>query len=210
MTLRASIPLAPVAAAVTALALSACGGSSGAPATTAASAPATTSTHTVTHVVSPKTTTSAPTSAAATTGAQTSAAASGPPAGCTPTDLGIRLGPSSGAAGTEYVQYDFVNVTSHACTLMGYPGVSLVLTDGHVDDITNNRDPGDKSHLVTVPAGGDAAFTVGFVSSAAHPCVNATHLRFIPPNDYAYEQIADKVQACGRFVDVTPVGYGVG
>lgn len=37
----------------------------------------------------------------------------------------------SGAAGSIYYQIEFTNVSGHACSLFGYPGVSAVNASGH-------------------------------------------------------------------------------
>jgi Protein of unknown function (DUF4232) len=47
------------------------------------------------------------------------------PASCTTRDLQAKLTNAQGAAGSVYQNIDFTNVGSTACSLYGYPGVSL-------------------------------------------------------------------------------------
>ena len=58
----------------------------------------------------------------------TSSHAVAPPAGapgCATRDLKAKVGISQGAAGSVYQVIDFTNIGNTACTLYGYPGVSL-------------------------------------------------------------------------------------
>jgi hypothetical protein len=168
-----------------------------------ATSPPTTSTSTTT------TTKSTPTTATGTTttpqSSTTSSGGAALSAGCTPGDLGIHFAGGSGAAGTTYLTFDFVNVTDHPCTLHGYPGVSFVLDSGATDAISNVRIPA-AVHTVTIAAGGTAGFAVGVPGNAAPNCVSVQDFRFIPPNDTGYEQIKEPTVACGGKVTVTPVG----
>jgi hypothetical protein len=51
---------------------------------------------------------------------------------CTVTGLKMTLGRGDPGAGNVYYPLDFTNTTSHACTLDGFPGVSLLRGDGSV------------------------------------------------------------------------------
>ncbi|MFG1810536.1 DUF4232 domain-containing protein [Streptomyces sp. NPDC049040] len=51
---------------------------------------------------------------------------------CTVTGLKLTLGRGDPGAGSVYYPLDFTNTTSHACTLNGFPGVSLLRGDGSV------------------------------------------------------------------------------
>lgn len=51
---------------------------------------------------------------------------------CTVTDLKMTLGRGDPGAGNVYYPLDFTNTTGHACTLDGFPGVSLLRGDGSV------------------------------------------------------------------------------
>ncbi len=168
-----------------------------------ASGPTTT---TPTETIAPTPTTGAAPSTTTST-SPPSTISSSPGARCTAHDLGIHYVGSNGTPGTVYETFAFINVSSHPCKLYGYPGVSLVLTSGKVDDITTKRDPAHPPKSVTVAPGAHAPFIVGVHSVAAHPCVSVRDFRFIPPDDTAYEQIAHPVKACGASVTVSAVGY---
>src|SRR6185437_7044615 len=77
---------------------------------------------------SPASSSSAPSSGesprAVTSPASSSPAAAGP-AGCATRDLQAKVANTEGAAGSVYQNIDFTNVGSTACSLYGYPGVSL-------------------------------------------------------------------------------------
>jgi len=51
---------------------------------------------------------------------------------CTASELGVWLAVnhSQGAAGTDYLPLEFTNLSTHACTLEGYPGVSALASNG--------------------------------------------------------------------------------
>lgn len=51
---------------------------------------------------------------------------------CTVTGLKMTLGRGDPGAGSIYYPLDFTNTTTHACTLDGFPGVSLLRGDGSV------------------------------------------------------------------------------
>src|ERR1700722_11701164 len=57
--------------------------------------------------------------------AQAVAAPSAGAPGCATRDLQAKVGISQGAAGSVYQVIDFTNIGNAACTLYGYPGVSL-------------------------------------------------------------------------------------
>lgn len=189
-----------------ALLLSACGGSGGGSGNGGRARTGTARvTRTVT-VTTPGATATSGRGGTATTSTSTPTTNSGATT-CTPKQLGIHYVRSGGAAGTVYETFAFVNVSSSACSLYGYPGVSLVLTSGQVDDITNVRDPSRPPKHVVVAPGARAPFVLGVHGPAAQPCVQARELRFIPPNDTAYEQITHPGQICGGSVVVSAVGY---
>ncbi len=85
---------------------------------TSASAPGATKTVTVSPAPSTKTVTASPTTAPSRPGL------------CLTKDLRLAVGTQNGAAGTIYYPVDFTNVSSAACTMYGYPGVSFVTSQG--------------------------------------------------------------------------------
>ncbi len=65
-----------------------------------------------------------------TSGTTSAGSSGGSTAACRTTSLRITLGRPEGAAGTQSVSMDFVNVGPAACVLSGYPGVSFVDRNG--------------------------------------------------------------------------------
>jgi Protein of unknown function (DUF4232) len=60
------------------------------------------------------------------------------------------------AAGTTYYKLEFTNLSAHACTLRGYPGVSAIGANGHRVGSPAGRNPAHRARVVTVARGGSA------------------------------------------------------
>jgi Protein of unknown function (DUF4232) len=197
-------------AAVAAVAGCSAGGSSSAPAapTSATSAAASTT------AAAP---TSAPASSAAASAA-TSAATSSPhaiaapstskeetggaAAGCATADLRIKAGTGEGAAGSLYQTLDFTNIGSSACTLYGYPGVSLAAgTPAAQVGLAASRSTTTGPTLVTLKPGqtGNAVLRItqalNYPSATCSPAAT-TYLRIYPPNQTSSIDLAFKSTGC--------------
>ncbi len=70
---------------------------------------------------------------------------------CSASMLHIRLGLSDGAAGTSYQRVRFLNTSSTACTLNGYP--RFVYLDGSGNRIGFPAKHGGRHHAVTIRPG---------------------------------------------------------
>ena len=123
---------------------------------------------------------------------------------CAAKDLGIHLEATRGAAGSEYRDFGFVNVTSHRCRLYGYPGVSGVTAGGAVVDFKVGHRASQPKRTVILAPGSLASFSVA-TAEVGPSCRTITKLRFIPPNDYRHEQIRLRQRVCGDKVTVSPV-----
>lgn len=123
---------------------------------------------------------------------------------CNATDLGIHAEKQSGAAGTEYRDFGFVNTTSHPCRLYGYPGVSAVTSAGAVVNFQVAHRTSQPERTVVLAPGAKASFSLA-IRQVTSPCRTISALRFIPPGDRHYEQIAVRLRACGNGVTVSPV-----
>jgi hypothetical protein len=158
--------------------------SSSAPASVSASSPAAAS--------------SAPSSVAASSGAASpntvtgaSPTASGGGSGaaaCTTQDLKAALVNSEGAAGSLYVNLDFTNTGSAACTLFGFPGVSIGSgTPFKQVGAAATRSTSASPTLVTLTPGqtGNAQLRIvqagNFPSATCSPAAT-TSLQVFPPN----------------------------
>jgi hypothetical protein len=130
-----------------------------------------------------------------------SAAQSTPPRATT-ADLRVWLGiPGDGTAGSTYYQLEFSNISGHAVTIRGYPGVSAINADGQLGS------PADWDHTTSTQtvtlAKGATAHTVLRIADVGVfgdvKTATASALRIYPPNQktsteigYSFEALAVK------------------
>ena len=148
--------------------------------------------------------------AAATTPASTAPATPTPtptptptgPLPCPTSGLRASVGSGNGAAGSTYYPLEFTNVSSAACTLFGYPGVSFVTGNGgSLIGRAASRNPAVSSTLVTIAAGGTAHATLQVVDAMNYPnsdchLVTAHVLKIYPPNQTAPIYLSFTAPAC--------------
>ncbi|MGH3149297.1 MAG: DUF4232 domain-containing protein [Streptosporangiaceae bacterium] len=157
---------------------------------------------------SPATTAAASTPAAAPTLTPSATAA---PA-CATSALLVRLGVAEGyAGGADYV-IDFTNQSGAACTMYGYPGVSLVSGPPYAQiGLAAQRDSTAPVKLVTLIPGAMAtallrvADALNYPSGTCRP-VTATHLRVYPPNQTAPVYLASTPRGCAALVQTLFIG----
>lgn len=121
----------------------------------------------------------------------------------------------NGTAGTIFYTLNFTNLSGHACTLRGFPGVSAVNLRGKILGRAAGREPGQKVKTVTLTAGHTAHAVLGIVDVGALPATTcppttAAGLRVFPPNQKASKVIPFPFAACGgrggpRFLRIRPV-----
>jgi Domain of unknown function (DUF4232) len=164
-------------------------------------------------------------------------AASVPPAGSTSSGTGTATAPSSatarcatsalavwigigeggGAAGSTYYPLELTNVSSHACHLFGFPGVSA--NSSHQLGSPAQRNHAAPEHSVSL-APGETAHTVlqitdvgNFSVSQCKP-VPAAGLKVIPPDERTAAEVPFSFRACSKtgpiYLTVQPVQPGVG
>ena len=201
-------------------ALAGCSASSTSSATTpSATTSATTPTATSSAATAPATTPAA--TATSSPGASTSAAAQGSGAQpCSSRYLRADAGLSQGAAGSIYQVITFTNLNNVACTLYGYPGVSLangtpVTQVGAAAD----RDTTSSPSSVTLAPQGAASATLRIVDAGNFPAskcnsVATTWLQIFPPGQYAPLYLSYKSTGCKdsatHLLTVSPVVPGNG
>jgi Protein of unknown function (DUF4232) len=146
--------------------------------------------------VTPRPTGSAAPSPSGGAGASAPAPNSSPslPAGarlCPTSALRASIGPADGAAGSTYYPLEFTNVSGAACTMFGYPGVSLVTgVSGRQLGGAAVRNPTFRPRAVTLGPGASAHATLQVVVAQNYPpatCdpVTAHRLRVYPPDQFA-------------------------
>jgi hypothetical protein len=106
-----------------------------------------------------------------------------------------------GTAGSTYYKLKLTNLSGHACTLFGYPGVSAVNLAGHQLGRAAARNHARTPHTVTLANGATAIAVLqitnvdNFAASACHP-VTAAGLRVYPPNRTASKVVPFPFRAC--------------
>ena len=143
-----------------------------------------------------------PVAALAATAAPAAPAAASPPA-CRTAGLVVWLASGSAAAGTFYYDLNFTNLSGHACTLRGHPGVSAVnLSGGRVGQPAGWGNPGNAPLRTIRLANGATATAVlaitdvyNYPASVCHR-VTAAGLRVIPPNQVTSRPVPYPIGAC--------------
>ena len=161
-----------------------------------------------------------PAAALATPGHRAAPAAASAPA-CATSDLMVWLGiPGEDAAGSSYYELELSNISSHTCTLFGFPGVSAVTSNGAQLGRAATRDHSDPTHLVTLSPLATAHAVLQIINAANYPpstCqpTQASGLKIYPPNTTTATEVPFQFQACAKsgpvylFVRTTVAGTGI-
>lgn len=124
------------------------------------------------------------------------------PAPCATADLQVKLGASSGAAGSVYQTIDFTNNGTSTCTLFGYPGVSL--TGGSPPaqiGAAAARNPSATPTEVSLAPGAVASAVVQVTFAGNYPAATcgptpADALLVYPPNQKASVSLPYHTSGC--------------
>jgi hypothetical protein len=126
-----------------------------------------------------------------------------PPA-CPTSSLTVKLGLAQGYAGGVYQVISFTNASSAACTLYGYPGVSLVTGPPYTQvGLAAERDTTAPVKLVTLAQGMTAVAVLQIVDARNYPAstcgpVQATNLKVYPPNQTVPVYLPDTAYGCAK------------
>jgi len=109
----------------------------------------------------------------------------------------------NGTAGSIYYHLEFTNLSGHACTLRGYPGVSAVSLTGHKLGSAAARERSHKPRTVTLANGTTAIAVLRIVEAGAFSrssCgqVTAAGLRVYLPNRTTAKVVPFPLSACSR------------
>ena len=159
---------------------------------------------------SPSAAPSAPSSTAAAPATVTVTAAPAPPPAPTPQavgqcsdgDLSVISGTMQSADTQRHVVVSFINVSSHPCTLFGYPGADLVTPVGGVL-INVPRRPAAASHRLTL-APNDVAHadiqSYAIDTSTGNDCARWGTVVVTPPNDFQSHTLNVELPICSASV----------
>lgn len=110
---------------------------------------------------------------------------------------------ASGTAGSFYYDLELTNLSGHACTLTGYPGVSAVGLNGRQIGSAARRNPEHPVKPVTLASGASAVAVLQMVDVSNYPpsrCVpvSAAGLRVYPPNQIVSKLVPYPLRACSK------------
>src|SRR5262249_32919106 len=133
---------------------------------------------------------------------------------CSASHLTVWTGqPGDAAAGHAFFQVEISNIGHSACSLFGYPGVSLLNGSGHQVGLAASHS-GPKSTVVIGPGG-----TSHFVLSVADPFIVCAHpvkgnvLRVFAPGSFKANETEFSARVCPHkvtlHVDAVHAGAGI-
>lgn len=126
-------------------------------------------------------------------------------ASCRPAQLKARHGFSNGAAGSLVTPLRLRNVSREACSLRGYPRITLL--DGHGHAVRKVRHSGGARHTVRLAPGGtaEAFLRTGLTSPTgdSDDCPRARSVRIAPPHRKRSLRLRIKLVVCDA--DVSPL-----
>ena len=143
-----------------------------------------------------------PTAALASVGSPAGAASPARAPGCATAGLVVWLTPGGGYAGGYGYTLEFTNLSGHACTLRGYPGVSAVSLSGLQLGSPAGRET-LKKPMVRLAKGATATAVLligdaGNYGNRCFPLTTAAGLRVYPPNQTRSKVIPYPFTACGQ------------
>jgi hypothetical protein len=131
---------------------------------------------------------------------------------CLPADLGIHFAGGEGATAMELSEFQFINVSQHACHLVGYPGAAFYDRAGRELPVKVQRGSfrNKAPQLVVIKPGGRTGFETNTAAFAPRKgyCQTAEFVHFTPPNDDSTLSIRHRLLICGGHMQVGAVGQG--
>ena len=115
---------------------------------------------------------------------------------------------SGAGAGSSYYKLEFTNLSAHACTLRGYPGVSAITANGRQLGSAGARNPAHSTRTVVL-AGGDSAVAVLQITDARNfppaSCrlVTAAGIRVYAPGTTQAKTVPFPFPTCAKAGPVT-------
>ncbi len=141
---------------------------------------------------------------------------------CAAADLGVWVAydQSQGAAGTLYYPLEFTNLSHHACTLYGFPGVSALGSNGKQLGSPAAWDHAVKARTVRLTPGATAHAMLAYGNAVTGNCPSASKhtaflLRVYPPDRRTADRAFWGLAACSAkgsslFMHVRVIAPGIG
>jgi hypothetical protein len=120
---------------------------------------------------------------------------------CSRADLGVWVArdQSDVAAGTAFFRLEFTNLSHHACTLYGFPGVSARASNGKLLGNPAARDHGVKARLVRLVPGATGYALIAYSDVVTGNCPNkatAAYLLVYAPDQFTADTAFWSLTAC--------------
>ncbi len=143
--------------------------------------------------------------------AVTSPSSAAAAASCATSSLSVKPGLAQGYAGGVYQVIDFTNTSSVPCTLLGYPGVSLVSGPPYAQIGLAAKRTAGTAKLITLAPGATANALLQIVDALNYPSAScgpaqATALKVYPPNQTAPIYVPSKSTACSKSISIMNIG----
>ena len=124
------------------------------------------------------------------------------PGQCTDDDLAVTNGQLQSANTQRHVILSFTNTSSHACTLVGYPGADLVTPAGGVLINVPRRQANAAHHLTLNPGDVATADVAAYAidTSTGNDCPRWGNLVVTPPNGFVSHPMSVDVPICNASI----------
>ena len=134
------------------------------------------------------------------------------PSACPTSSLQVKQGIGQGYAGGVYQVIDFTNTSGSSCTLLGYPGVSLVSGPPYKQiGLAAKRSTSTPVRQVTLAPGATANALLQIENALNYPSAScgptkATALKVYPPNQTVPVYLPGALTGCSKSVQVMFIG----
>jgi hypothetical protein len=139
---------------------------------------------------------------------------------CGPADLGVWVASDQTgvAAGTAFFQLEFTNLSHHACTLFGFPGVSAHASNGRQLGNPAVRDSSIKARTVRLDPGATGHAVLAYSDVITGNCRNkatAAYLQVYAPDQFVANTAFWSLTACTthgqeNFMEIRVIVAGIG
>ncbi len=139
---------------------------------------------------------------------------------CGPADLGVWVArdQSDVAAGTAFFRLEFTNLSHHACTLYGFPGVSARASNGKLLGNPAARDDAVKARTVRLAPGATGYALLAYSDVVTSNCtkkVTAAYLLVYAPDQFVANTAFWSLTACTaagqkNFLRIRVIAPGIG